>query len=474
LPSTEENNQTAVFNLETQQLEYLGRDGQPRAARQLHKLNFGPRLGIVGRITDKTVVRTGYALVWIEMAGITTPFTTPVFPFLQTVSQRTLDNITPAFTLAAGPRVEPIPLTPTAGLGQGVFAVDRDLGSGYVQQSNMSLQRELTSNVAVEVAYVGSKITRAGIPDTNLNQLTVEQLAQGASLLQRVSNPFFGTIPRSSSLGDPTIPVGQLLKPFPQYTTVSLYRNNVGTTIYHGFYTKLEQRFSRGLSYLVSYTRSKLTDDASSVFDASILTGPVVNYPVADSFNRRLERDYSTGDIPHVFVASAVWDLPFGSGRRSNANGVLGALINDWTLTGVLTLQSGVPIAVMQATNNNAFAGFGTQRPNLIGNPTLSSDERSVGRWFNTSAFATAPQFTIGTSSRNPVRGPGYRNLDLAVIRRVMLRATKALEIRAEVFNVTNTPPLGAPNGVFGSAAFGTITTAADPRVIQLAAKFIF
>ncbi len=473
-PSTEKDNQAAVFNLETQQLEFLGRDGQPRAARQLHNVDFGPRLGVAGRITDKTVVRTGYALVWIEMAGITTPFTTPVFPFLQTVSQRTLDNITPAFTLAAGPRLEPIPLTPTAGLGQGVFAVDRDLGSGYVQQWNTSLQRELTSNIAVEVAYAGSKITRVGIPDTNLNQLTVEQLAQGAALLQRVPNPFFGTIPRSSSLGDPTIPAGQLLKPFPQYTTVSLYRNNVGTTIYHGIYAKLEQRFSRGVSYLVSYTRSKLMDDASSVFDASILTGPVVNYPVADSFNRHLERDYSTGDIPHVFVASAVWDLPFGSGRRRRADKVLGALINDWTLTGVVTLQSGAPISVMQATNNNAFAGFGMQRPNLIGNPTLSRDERSVGRWFDTSTFSAAPQFTIGTSSRNPVRGPGYRNLDLAVIRRVMLPATSSLELRVEVFNATNTPPLGAPNGVFGSAGFGSITTAADPRVIQLAAKFIF
>ena len=70
---------------------------------------------------------------------------------------------------------------------------------------------------------------------------------------------------------------------------------------------------------------------------------------------------------------------------------MLGALVNDWTLTGVLTLQSGVPIAVTQATNNNAFAGFGTQRPNLIGDPTLPADERSVSRWFNTSAFATAP-----------------------------------------------------------------------------------
>jgi hypothetical protein len=154
--------------------------------------------------------------------------------------------------------------------------------------------------------------------------------------------------------------------------------------------------------------------------------------------------------------------------------GLLGAIVNEWTLTGVLTLQSGVPIAVTQTTNNNAFAGFGTQRPNLIGDPTLTSKERSVGRWFNTSAFATAPQFTLGTSSRNPVRGPGYRNLDLAVMRRVGLPEDRALEFRCEIFNVTNTPPFGAPNGVLGSAAFGTITTAGDPRVFQLALKFLF
>ena len=182
-----------------------------------------------------------------------------------------------------------------------------------MQQWNASLQRELTSNISVEVAYLGSKITHVGIPDTNLNQLTVDQLAQGAALTQRVPNPYFGTsrAPRRSAIRRSR--VAQLLKPYPQYTTVSLYRNNVGTTFYHGVYVKLEQRLSGGLSYLVSYTRSKLEDDASSVFDASILTGPIANYPVADSFNRKLERDYSTGDIPHVFVTSAVWDIPVGA-----------------------------------------------------------------------------------------------------------------------------------------------------------------
>jgi hypothetical protein len=97
-----------------------------------------------------------------------------------------------------------------------------------------------------------------------------------------------------------------------------------------------------------------------------------------------------------------------------------------------------------------------------------------VSRWFNTSAFAAAPQFTIGSSSRNPVRGPGYRNLDVAVMRRVALAAGKALELRGEIFNLTNTPPLGAPNTTVGAAAFGTITSAGDPRVVQVALKFIF
>jgi hypothetical protein len=473
-PSTEASDQVGVFNLETQRMEYLGRDGQPRAARQLHKLDFGPRFGIVGQFSDTMVARAGYGRVFIEMAGITTPFTTPAFPFLQTVSQRTLDNIVPAFVLANGPTVEPIPRAPEAGLGQGVFSVDRDLGSGDVQQWNLSLQRALTPQISVEAAYVGSKITHVGIPDTNLNQLTAEQLSIGAPLLQRVPNPYFGTIPRSSSLGDPTIPMAQLLKPYPQYTTVSLYRNNVGTTIYNAFYAKLEQRYSRGLSYLVSYTRSALEDDASSVFDAAILTGPVANYPVADSFNRRLERDYSTGDIPHVFVASAVWDLPVGQGRRYQPGGVLGALVGDWSMTGILTLQSGVPVAVTQATNYNAFAGFGTQRPNLVGDPELPPDQRSTSRWFDTSAFAVAPQFTLGSASRNPVRGPSYRNLDFALLRRVAMPAATSLEIRLEAFNLTNTPPFGAPNGVFGSAAFGTITTAGDARVLQIGVKYLF
>jgi len=469
-PSTEINGQTAVFNLQTQLLEYPGNN----PVRPLKKNNWGPRIGVVYRATDKTVLSTGYGLVWIEMAGITTPFTTPTFPFLQTVSQRTLDNLTPAFTLRNGPTVAPVSATATAGLGQGVFAVDGTLGSGYVQQWNASVQRELTPNTSFEVAYVGSHIVHVGIPDSNVNQLTADQLALGTTLQQNVPNPYFGIIPRSSSLGNPTIPRAQLLKPFPEYTTVSIYRNNVGTTFYQGLELSVRQRLSRGLQYSVAYTRSKLMDDASSVFDASILTGPIANFPVADSFNRSLERDYSNGDMPHVLAASVLWDLPMGSGRARQAHGVLGAIFNDWNVSAIVTLQSGMPVAVTQTTNNNAFAGFGTQRPNLVGDPTLPADQRTPNQWFNTAAFQPASAFTIGTASRNPIRGPSYRDVDFALTRRVPLGGSRSIELRGEIFNLLNTPNFGAPNAVAGAANFGSIISALDPRVAQLALKFLF
>jgi hypothetical protein len=108
-----------------------------------------------------------------------------------------------------------------------------------------------------------------------------------------------------------------------------------------------------------------------------------------------------------------------------------------------------------------------------VGDPDLPDDDRSTARWFNTSAFAVAPQFTLGSSSRNPVRGPAYRNVDLSLMRRVPV-GFGALEFRAEVFNLTNTPPLNAPNTVLGTPGFGSITSAGDPRVVQLAVKLHF
>jgi hypothetical protein len=472
-PSTEKNNQGAIFNLATQQLDYVGVDGNSRSARELHYDNVAPRVGFTYLATEKTVVRSGFGIVFIDQSGITTPFTVPQFPFIQSVTQKTQDSVNAAFALSHGPSVAPIPLTPDAGLGQSVYTADRTAGSGYVQQWNLAVQRAVTNNLSVEVAYVGSNIIHVGIPDSNLNQLTADQLAQGASLLTPVTNPYFGQLPPSSSLNTKTIAAAQLVKPYPRFQNVATYRHNSGTTNYNAIEVKAEQRLSRGLSFLFAYTHSKLIDDASSVFSSTVLSSPNTSSLIAaDTFRPYLERDSSSGDMPNVTSFSGIYDLPAGRNHRFASTGVGNALLGGWSLNTILSLQSGMPVTVTQATNNNSFAGFSLQRPNIVGNPAFSGNQRSPSHYFNTAAFATAPQFAIGTASRNPVRGPAYRDLDISFIKRTRLVEKADLEFRAEMFNVTNTPEFSQPNGSFGSAAFGTITsTTTDPRVVQFAIR---
>ena len=473
-PSTVADNRGAVFNLQTQKLDYFGQGGFPRTARNLEKKNVGPRVGLAFKITDSFVVRSGYSLTWIEQAGITTPFTTPLFPFIQTLGQQTLDNLNPAFILSQGPTVVPQPAGPDAGLGQGVFAAQRDNGSGYAQQWNLSLQKTFGNDWSVEAGYLGSKLTRLGVPDVNLNQLTVDQLKLGAQLTQQVANPYFGQIPANTSLGAPAIARAQLLRAYPRFTTVTLYRNNIGHSTYHSFQSRVEKRFSRGLTFSVAYTFSRLIDDAGEVFDSAVLTGPVANFQAADSFNKRLEKDVSTGNVPHIFSSGLVYELPLGRGRTHGLKGWRDLLAGGWQVASIVRLQSGSPLAVTQATNLNAFAGFGIQRPNFAGDPFLASGQRTTGRYFNTAAFTQAPQFTLGTSSRNPISGPGYRVADVMIGKTVVVTERFRTEFRAEAFNVTNTPPLGNPNGSFGNPAFGSITTALDPRVFEFVLKLQF
>jgi hypothetical protein len=455
-PSTEVHNQGAVFNLGTQVLDF------PHTARALECCDFGPRVGLAYRAGDRWVIRSGYGLVFFEQSGITTPFTIPQFPFVQTLGQQSADNVNAAFALSNGPTVQLTAPNPNSGLGQGVFGVDRNNGSGYSQQWNFTVQRTLGKDWNLEAAYLGSKNTRLGIPDANINQLPSQDLSMGAALLTKVANPYFGQIPASSSLGGATLAQQQLLRPYPRFTTVALFRDNVGNSKYNAAAAKVEKRLARGLTVNAAFTFSKLLDDASSVFSQTIFTGPVLNSTgAADAYNRHLEKDVSSGDIPLVFALGWVYDIP----RLWKIKG--------WQIAGLVRLQSGDAVAVTQATNNNSSLGFAVQRPNRIANPN-QLDGRSLAKYFNTAAFTAAPQFVIGTSSRNPVRGPGLQNADLMIGKTFRLKEQINLEFRAEAFNVSNTPPLADPNGSFGSAAFGSITSAGNPRDFEFVAKLHF
>jgi hypothetical protein len=445
-----------VFNLNSQVLEF------PHTARELECCDFGPRLGVAYRIGETWAIRSGYGMIFFEQSGITTPFTIPQFPFVQTAGQQSQDNVTAAFQLSSGPTVQVTAPNPNSGLGQGVFGVDRHNGSGYSQQWNFTIQKTAGKDWNVEVAYLGSKNTRLGIPDANINQLPSPYLSMGPALLTRVANPFLGQVPTSSSLGAATIAEQQLLRPFPRFTTVALFRDNVGNSSYNAVAVKLEKRLSHGLTVNAAYTFSKLLDDASSVFSQTIFTGPVLNsIGPADAYNRHLEKDLSSGDIPRVFSLGWVYEIP----RVWKISG--------WQIAGLVRAQSGDTVAVTQATNNNSSFGFAVQRPNRIADPNALRG-RTAARYFNTAAFTAAPQFVVGTSSRNPVRGPGLQNADVMIGKTFRLTERVKLEFRAEAFNVSNTPPLNDPNGSFGSAAFGSITSAGNPRDFEFVAKVHF
>ena len=157
-PSTVVDNRDGVFNLATQKLDF------PHTGRDLECCDFGPRVGLAYRIKDSWVVRSGYGMVFFEQTGITTPFTLPLFPFIQTVGQSSLDNLNAAFTLANGPSVQVTPPNPNSGLGQGVFSVDRHQGSGYSQQWNFTVQKTIGKDTNIEVGYLGSKNTSSASP----------------------------------------------------------------------------------------------------------------------------------------------------------------------------------------------------------------------------------------------------------------------------------------------------------------------
>jgi hypothetical protein len=455
-PSTEVNNYGSVFNLNTQVLDFV------HTARNLEGTNFGPRAGIAFQANDSIVIRAGYGMIWFEQTGITSPFTLPQFPFVQTVGQQSQDGINAAFTLGQGPSVVVTLPNPNSGLGQGVFGTQRDNGSGYSQQWNFTIQKTFGPNISIDMGYLGSKNTRLGIPEANLNQLQPSYFNLGSALLRKVPNPYYGQIPPSSSIGGPTVAAQQLLRAYPRFTTVALFRDNVGNSTYHAFQVSAQKRFSRGLTFTFAYTFSKLIDDASSYFSQTIFTGPVLNNTgAADAFNRHLEKDVSSGDIPNVFSASWTYNIPKVW------------KISGWQIAGIVRAQSGDAVPVTQATNFDASLGFAVQRPNRNSNPNGFSG-RSAGQWFNTAAFTQAPQFTIGNSSRNPVRGPSLQDVSMMLGKTFTFTERLALEFRAEVFNMTNTPPLNDPNGSYGSPAFGTITSAGNPRVFELALKLHF
>jgi hypothetical protein len=457
-------------------LQYAGVGGIPREQGDPDRNNFGPRFGFAYNVTPKTVIRGGYGILYLPN-GTEHNASTGQDGFSVTTTQlASTAGFTPVNLLS-----NPFPnglLQPTGSsqglitlLGQSPGGFVRHMPVPYAQQFNLNIQRQLPGGILLEAAYVGSR--GVDIPITySLNQLPDQYLSMGNALLQPVTNPFSGVV-TSGTLSTPTITANQLLRPFPQYTGVTYPQLPGGSSTYHSLQLRAERRFSAGLTVLGAYTKSKFI---SNVYSENGFAGDVVA-SVQDSNNLKLERSLSPQDVAQRLVISSVYNLPFGQGKRwlNSTHGMAAKLVEGWRMSGIATLQSGEPLYL--TTSVNSINGFTlASRPNNNGQSAKLSNP-TPSAWFNTSVFSLPAPFTYGTTGRTlpDVRSAGAHNLDFSLIKDTRIRESTRMEIRAEVFNLLNTPQFGLPGTTLGAAGFGVITSQVNPpREVQLALKLLF
>jgi hypothetical protein len=424
--------------------------------------NFAPRFGFAWTPLSRVVIRGAYGVFFTHtvrqgregLLGFNPPFL--VDNLLQTgVSGSNAVVGNALFRLVNGyptGLLDPATLNP---LTVGRRAQDAFQRTPYIQQYNVGIQYELLKDLLLDVAYVGNKGTKLN-GFRNLNQRAVITNANG-----------------SQSAG---------ARPFPAVGDIQWMENRVGSS-YNSLQARLEKRFTRGLSALVSYTWGKaLTGSpdhiSTSGGGAGIDTG-TFREP-QDGNNLRADRGLAEFDIKHRFVASYIYELPFGHGRKwgTGWNSVTDALLGGWQVTGIHVLQGGLGLtATLGGASVLNLGGERRARPNLIGNPILSNSERTLARWFNTAAFQPAfspsPQ-AFGNAGVGIMRGPNYRNFDFTLAKNFDLTERFRAQFRTEFFNAFNRANFGPPNIARDSSGFGQILGASNARIIQFGLKLYF
>jgi hypothetical protein len=434
---------------------------------------FSPRLGAAwtpAKLGGKTVIRGGFG-VFVVPIGITGLNQSGFSQTTQLVA--TNDNfVTPASSLSnpfPGGILQPSGSSKGAGtfLGQGITIFNSQARSPYSLRWNFSVQRQLPGQFVLEVAYVGNhavhllttNIQLDTIPRQFLSTSPVRDNATINLLSGSVPNPFKGLLPNSTSLNGSTVPLSQLLVPFPQYPAGSSTSNGIvmqgnfgGESYYDSLNVRLQKRFTDGLTLINNFIWSKLIERTAYLNDTDFAPEKRVS-----SINRPLRE-----------VLAAAYELPVGKGKPLEIQSrVANAVLGGWALNGVLTLETGPPLA------------WG----NVIyyGGPLNLQGHQPNGATFDITQFNTVSAQQLGNNIRtfntqfgNLTRDP-TKNLDLSAIKRFSLGERKYLQFRFETFNTTNRVTFGAPNLTPTSATFGQITTQANtPRRVQAGARFVW
>ena len=422
-------------------------------------LNFAPRLGVAYQLNEKTVVRAGYGRSYdIGVFGSTFGHSvTQNLPVLAFQDIQPPNNFQSVFNLAQGPPAPVFPTVPANGrfpLPNGVSArlLPDKQNLAHVDAYNFTVQRQLSTNYSLEVAYVGNS-GRGFIgdgPAANYNQATIVGFG---TLSQNQRKPFF------SEYG---------------WTQGIDFFSNTGRSRYNALQTKLTRRLADGFSLVTHYTlQSHKNDDGSYFF-----VDPDVDYGPANFIRT------------HVYVLAATMELPFGKGKRyaSDASGALDALIGGWQLNVQGNIMSGLPFNISYR-DAGQDRDTGPNRPDLIGDPAVGSGDGINEPYFNAtpigtsgSAFGRPARGTFGNMGRNELRGPGFWNVDASLFKLIPIRGRSTLELRVEAQNVFNHVNLGNPNSEVGvpgnnNPTAGFITGTAPNHVmrnVQFGARFTF
>ena len=437
---------------------FAGRDGVSKYANQFDKNNFGPKLGFAYRFDDKTVVRGGYGLGYLGIYSVGTPLSL-ISGFSTNISVASLDGgFTPAFLLSTG-----LPAVPVQQLGPGFgtpakgaapFSVpefiQQNQVNGYMQQWNLTIQRELSKTLLLEAAYI-----------SNIGHKL------GAS-----ANISVNMIPLVNGRGPAR--QDQALRPFPQFNNVTWISPVWGDSNYQSLNLKIEKRYSNGVNLLSNFTWSKFLDNIPATGQLGGSGGSFQHIQL-----HKLDWSISGSDIPKRWITSMVWDLPVGKGKRVGiANPVLNAITGGWGFGVIAEIRNGAPWGATELTNtSNTFSA--SQRPNLLRNPTLATNRSRAEKlvsYFDTAAFSTPEVGTFGNAARNVGYGPGLVSIDASVHKQWLIKEPVKLQFRTDIYNLPNTPLFDNPGGTRGASNFGRIssTRQGSERIVQLSLRLEF
>jgi hypothetical protein len=404
--------------------------------------NFAPRLGIAWSPSSKWAIRTGFGVFFSQESK------NSIFDLNRGLGGRTgrTPNNTyspPDFSYSNFINASVLPVTLPVGL---TWGADYHLPTTYSMTYLLNIQRTLGKSSTLEVGYSGSQ-------------------SRHLANLINAAQPLPGTTPVITRM------------PYPEFGAAGIqFLKDDGVGKYNGLGFKLSQRFGTNFTTLFSYTWSKSLDDGSAI------RGPGNDFVAENARCRACDYGYSTFDVPHRFVTSILWSLPFGKGQHFlNHGGILNQLVGGWQLSTITTAQSGSVTETSSWDSAGVVFSPNGNRTNCFAGVNQILDNPNAAGYFNPAAFynTVAPEF--GNCARNNLRGPKQVNIDFSTFKDFRIAENRALQFRMEMFNAPNHVELGAPNTGWGSsnkaptANFGTITsTRASMRQIQFALKFNF